>query len=191
MTVVEDGMAFFVCVGVSNIPIADAPEGTDMAALAKAGTHYSVVIGDTVVVRSDGPHVVTDKAPSARQQVVFEEEDSGKSAGKKGKKGDDADVAMALAGAGTRSTRSAHRKAEAEADEESRRRRDEHQALLRQKKIEAGRRLAAGGAGADGDKKDDDALASAPGECGGVTSPPGPLHCPPARRSCIAVTTTC
>ena len=65
-------MVFNVCVGLTELPLADAPRGGKAAdaAMAKLKS-YALLLANTVVVTASGTEVVTDKLPSDRAQIVF------------------------------------------------------------------------------------------------------------------------
>jgi nucleosome binding factor SPN SPT16 subunit len=145
--VVEAGMVFNVCVGLSELPLTDAPRGGKAAdaAMAKLKS-YALLLANTVVVTASSTEVVTDKLPSDRAQIVYsladEEEDDDDDDEEEEEAGDDAGdraaarakakakAAAAAAAAPARSTRLAARKQEVDENMEAAARREEHQKEL-------------------------------------------------------------
>jgi len=179
--VVEAGMVFNVCVGLSELPLSDPPRGAKAAdaAMAKLKS-YALLLANTVVVTASGTEVVTDKLPSDRAQIVFslaggdededdeeeeeEDEDAGGRAAARAKA--KAKAAAAAAAAPARSTRLAARKQEVDENMEAAARRDEHQKeLFASKKAAALRRLAGdddSGAGGGSARDDAEEVRTAP-----------------------------
>ena len=171
-TVIEPGMVFGVCMGLYDIPLTDV-EPAGRKTMGKIGK-YGVLLADTVVVTSDGPIVVTDKASKERKDIVYmlggeeeegEEEEDGEDdeeAKRKRKERRAQEAAAAAADAagriGGRSSRLQARQVDSAKDEENRKQREEHQAALMAKQREAALKRKAGGGSSEEAAAEEDEL---------------------------------